>query len=136
MSRAPLGLIDFAYVVVVDEPLIWEEAIKAQDVTKWKKVVDEKYYALMKNETQDLIELLEGRKAIGTKWVFCIKRKANGDIDKYWAKVVAEGFFQTKGLDFNETFALVAKLPSIKMLLALITILDLEVHYMDVKNAF
>ncbi len=90
----------------------------------------------MKNETQDLIKLLEGRKAIGSKWVFRIKTKKNGDIDKYWAKVVAKGFFQTKGLDFNETFAPVGKLPSIKMLLALVAILDLEVHQMDVKSAF
>lgn len=90
----------------------------------------------MKNKTQDLIELLEGRKEIGSKWVFCIKRKANGNIDKNWAIVIAKGFFQTKGLDFSETFALVAKLLSIKMLLALIAILDLEVHQMDVKNAF
>lgn len=78
-----------------------------------EKTRDEKYRALMKNETQDFIKLLEGRKTIGSKWVFCIKIKANGEIDNYQAILVAKGFSQTKGLDFNETFSFVAKFLSI-----------------------
>jgi hypothetical protein len=80
----------------------------------------------MKNGTWDLIKLPEGRKAIGSKWVFCIKRKANGEIDKYCAKLIANNFFQTKGLNSHETFAYVAKKNSIRMLLALAAILDVH----------
>jgi hypothetical protein len=90
----------------------------------------------MKNETWDFTKLPKGRKRIGSKWVFHIKRKANGDIYKYWARLLTKGFFQTKKLEFNETFAPVVKFFSIKMLLALAAILDLEVHQMDVKSAF
>jgi hypothetical protein len=82
----------------------------------------------MKNETWDLIELLKGRKMIGSKWVFRINRKANKTIDKYQAILIAKGFSQMKGLNFNETFVPITKFPSIRTLLALTTILDLEVH--------
>jgi hypothetical protein len=82
---------------------MWEEVIEKQDVHKWKKVVDEEYCTLMENETRDLIELPKGRKAIGNKWDFRIKRLENKKIDKYQTKLVAKGFSQTKGLDFNET---------------------------------
>ncbi len=103
---------------------------------KWKEVANEEYHALMKNETQDLNKQLEGRKAIGSKWVFHIKRKANGKVDKYCVRVIAQGLFQTKGLDFHETFAPIVKFPSFKVLLALATTFDLEIHQTDVKSVF
>ncbi len=128
-------LIDFAYVVTIDELLMWEEVIKRQDVDEWKKATDGKYRAVMKNETWDLTKLLKGRKIIRNKWIFHIKRRANGDIDKYQARLVAKGFSQTKRLNFNETFTLVMKFLSI-MMSALAAILDLEIHQMDIKSAF
>ncbi len=111
---------------------MWEKVIEKEDVHKWKKVVDEEYCTFMENETQDLIELPKGRKVIESKWVFHIKRKAN----KYQAKLVGKGFSQTKGLDFYEIFVPITKFLSIKTLLALTTILDLEVHQIDVKSEF
>jgi hypothetical protein len=80
----------------------------------------------MKNGTWDLTELPEGKKAIGSKWVFCIKRKANGEIKKYCVRLIAKKFFQTKGLNSHETFAYATKKNSIRMLLALVA--TLEVH--------
>ena len=58
----------------------------------------------------DLVELPHGKNAVGCKWVFTIKLKANGSIDRYKAKLVAKGFTQTYGIDFQETFAPVAKM--------------------------
>lgn len=58
----------------------------------------------------DLVELPHGKNAVGCKWVFTIKLKANGSIDKYKARLVAKGFTQTYGIDFQETFAPVAKM--------------------------
>lgn len=58
----------------------------------------------------DLVELPHGKNAVGCKWVFTIKLKANGSIDRYKARLVAKGFTQTYGIDFQETFAPVAKM--------------------------
>lgn len=87
-----------------------------------------KYRTLMTNETWDFIKLPKGRKTIGSKWVFHIKIKAIGDIDKYCSRLVTKGFSQTKRFDFNKTFAHIMKFLSIRILLALATILDLEVY--------
>jgi hypothetical protein len=72
--------------------------------------------------------LPKGRKSIGSKWVFHIKRKKIGKVDKYCVRVIAQGLFQTKGLDFHETFAPIVKFLFFKVLLALATAFDLKIH--------
>ena len=59
---------------------------------------------------RDLVEQPHGKNAVGCKWVFTIKLKANGSIDRYKARLVAKGFTQTYGIDFQETFAPIAKM--------------------------
>ncbi len=82
------------------------------------------------------MELLNGRKPINCKWVFRVKHNAKGKVDWYKVWLVAKGFLQTHGIAFDETCAHVAKFVSIKTMLALRTILDLEIHQMDVRCAF
>jgi hypothetical protein len=77
-----------------------------------------------------------GRKPISFKWVFKIKQGANGELERYKARLVARGFTQTYGVDYNETFALVAKFTSIRCIFALATLEDMEIHQMDMKIAF
>src|SRR6266702_6193689 len=77
-----------------------------------------------------------GKNIVGSKWVFCIKRRPDGTIQKYKARVVTQGFTQVEGVDFDETFAPVAKFASLHAILALAAELDLEVHQMDVKSAY
>jgi hypothetical protein len=79
----------------------------------------EGYQSFMQNQTWDLVELLEGRKPIGYKWVFQIKHKANGGVDNYKVTLVAKGFFQTQGVNFDRTYAPMVKFISIKTMLAL-----------------
>ncbi len=80
--------------------------------------------------------LPKGRKCISCKWVFKIKHGVCGEVERYKARLVARGFTQTFGVDYNENFAPVAKFVSICCILTLATIENMEIHQMDVKIAF
>ncbi|GBE88792.1 Retrovirus-related Pol polyprotein from transposon TNT 1-94 [Sparassis crispa] len=119
-----------------DEPQTYEEAMSRPDAARWKAACAEELHAFVKAELYDEVERPQNRKVIDCKWVFKIKRGPDGEIEKYKARLVAKGFTQVEGLDFNETFAPVAKFASVRTLLALAAKLDLEIHQMDVKSAF
>jgi hypothetical protein len=103
---------------------------------KWRTTMHEEMEALHKNKTWDLAKLPNGKKVVGCKWVFTIKHKADGSVERYKARLVAKGFTQTYGIDYEETFALVAKMNSIRVLLSIAANLDWPLHQFDVKNAF
>jgi hypothetical protein len=90
----------------------------------------------MANNTWTLVPLLVGRKPVSCKWVFKIKQSANGEVERYKAKLVARSFTQTYGIYYNKQFALVAKFTSVRCILALAALEDMEIHQMDVKTAF
>ena len=92
--------------------------------------------AFDKNEAWDLVELPDGRKPIGSKWVFKKKLNAAGKVEKYKARLVAKGYSQVESIDFSEIFSPVAKMTSIRFLLSLTATFDLEVEQMDVKTMF
>lgn len=75
----------------------------------WHDVMLEKMSALKKNQTWELINLPSGKKSVGCRWIFTVKQNADGTIDRYKARLVARSFTQTQGIDYQETFALVAK---------------------------
>jgi hypothetical protein len=78
---APSKLVDFACIVAINEPLMWQEVFIKEDVNKWKEIIDEKYQTFMKTETRDLTKLPKGRKAIRSKWVFHVKKKTRDQQD-------------------------------------------------------
>jgi len=92
--------------------------------------------ALKKNGTWEIVELLRGKTTVGCKWVFSVKCKADGSIERYKARLVAKGFTQTYGIDYQKTFTLVAKINSIRVRLSLAVAQDWPLHQLDVKNAF
>uniref|UniRef100_H3G6E3 Reverse transcriptase Ty1/copia-type domain-containing protein n=1 Tax=Phytophthora ramorum TaxID=164328 RepID=H3G6E3_PHYRM len=92
--------------------------------------------SLLKNDTWDVVPLPKGRKAIGCRWVFRVKENQAGEIERFKARLVAKGFSQKYGIDYDETFAPVAKFTSIRIVLSLAAKYGLKLHQMDVKTAF
>jgi hypothetical protein len=102
----------------------------------WKQAMYEEYDALKANGTWDLVVLPRGKNVIGTKWVYKIKRDQHGNIARYKARVVVQGFRQRFGHDYDETFAPVAKMSSIRALLAVAAVRGMVLENMDVDTAF
>ena len=122
---------DFAFFTC--EPQNFEEAI-GEEI--WKKAMDEEIATIEKNHTWDLVELPKNKDVIGLKWVYKTKYKEDGSIQKHKARLVAKGYSQQPGVDFNETFAPVARMETIRTFLALAAQHELPIYQLDVKSAF
>src|SRR4051812_14959001 len=96
----------------------------------------EEFQALKKNNTWELVPLPAGKRAVGCKWVYTVKQTPEGKVDRYKAMLVAKGYSQTYGIDYDETFAPVAKMSTVRMLVSCAANFDLALHQLDVKNAF
>ncbi|PRQ43270.1 putative RNA-directed DNA polymerase [Rosa chinensis] len=112
---------------------------KVQDALgdpKWRKAMEEEMEALQKSNTWQLVPPPQGKKAVGCRWVFTVKHNADGSVNRYKARLVAKGFTQTYGIDYDETFAPVAKMNTIRVLLSFAANLNWPLRQFDVKNAF
>jgi len=116
-----------------EEPHNYEEVVLHPP---WIRVVKEELLALQDNGTWFLTTLPAGKSAIGCRWVYKIKQHANGSIEHYKARLVANGYNQIEGLDFLDTFAPVAKLTTLRLLLALAATQNWTLKQLDVNNAF
>jgi hypothetical protein len=114
------------------EPLKVEEALRDPD---WIIAMQEELNNFTRNEVWSLVARPK-QNAIGTKWVFCNKQDENGMVTRNKARLVAQGFTQVEGLDFGETYAPVARLESIRIVIANATNHDFKLYQMDVKSAF
>ena len=121
---------------LADDPLTFKNAMARPDGKKWLDAAKSELEALARNGTFELVELPNGSTAIGSKWVWKTKVDDQNRIVRYKARLVAQGFRQRPGIDFNETFSPVAKLSSIRMLIALSSINRWHFHSMDVDNAY
>ena len=117
----------------MEEPRNFEEAIN-QPV--WYKAMEEEFQALEKNDTWTIVPLPKNKKPVGCKWVYKIKYQSDGSIERYKARLVAKGYTQTYGIDYQETFAPVAKMNTIRILFSIAVNNGWNLYQMDVKNAF
>lgn len=113
-----------------------EEAKQRSDWTQWKRAIEDELNSMYKNNVWTLVKLPEGMNLVDNKWVFKVKRNEKGEIIRHKARLVARGFSQVKGFDYNETYAPVARLTSLRILFAISIHEDLRLHQMDVKTAF
>ena len=118
------------------EPVNYHDAITRMDADKWLKAMHAELQSLEDKNTWVLCELPPGRRVMGTKWVFKIKVDAMNIFERYKARIVAQGFSQIAGLDFNETWAPVVRIESVRVLLALAALFDLWIIHIDAKTAF
>ena len=135
-SKDEIGF-QHSYCYHIDnDPRTYSEAMNSQDVSFWKETINDEMDSIMGNNTWILSDLPPGCKPLGCKWIFKKKMKVDGTIDKFKARLVIQGFKQREGIDFSDTYAPVARISSIRLLIALAAINYLVIHEMDVKTAF
>jgi hypothetical protein len=108
----------------------------AEREAAWRKAMLEEMWAIEENQTWELVDPPARCRPIGLKWVFKVKKDERGAIVKHKARLVARGFVQKEGIDFEEVFAPVARMESVRLVLALAAAKDWPVHHLDVKSAF
>ncbi|KAF5094301.1 hypothetical protein DV451_005044 [Geotrichum candidum] len=116
--------------------LTYGNAMASPDADYWRQACQSEIDSLMLNNTWTLVKSPPGRKAIGSKWVFKVKENVDGSIDRYKARLVAQGFSQIEGIDYNETFAPVVRYETVRLLFAISAQFQMLVHHMDVTTAF
>jgi hypothetical protein len=120
-------------LIAAEEPASVELALAD---ASWRGAMEEEMRSIHDNQTWELTTLPAGHRAIGLKWVFKVKKDPAGLIVKHKARLVAKGYAQRQGVDFDEVFAPVARLETVRLLLALAAHSGWQVHHMDVKSAF
>jgi hypothetical protein len=110
--------------------------IEALADSNCKKAMDDEYNSLMKNKTWHPVPPQHGRNIIDSKWVYKIKGRADGSLDRYKARLVAKGFNQCYGIDYGDTFSHVAKSTTIRIVLSLAVSKGWHLRQLDVKNVF
>ncbi|KAL0395458.1 UNVERIFIED_CONTAM: Retrovirus-related Pol polyprotein from transposon RE1 [Sesamum latifolium] len=108
----------------------------AKGKVEWENTVAEELNALEQNHTWDLVDLPNGQRAIGCKWVFKVKLKPDGSVDRYKARLVAKGYNQVEGVDYIDCFSPVAKAVTVRTLLTVASGFAWPIHQIDINNAF
>ncbi|GJU84486.1 zinc finger, CCHC-type containing protein [Tanacetum coccineum] len=127
----------YSYCYSIEEdPRTYNEAMQSRDAALWKEEIDDEIGSIMKINTWVLSDLPPGCKPLGCKWIFKRKMKVDGTIDKFKARLVIQGFRQKERIVYFDTYVPVARITTIRLLLALAAIHNLVVHQMDVKTAF
>lgn len=115
----------------LSEPNSYKEAVLD---SHWQQAMDEELSALHKTGPWDLVSLPPDKGAVGCKWVYKMKTKSDGSIERYKARLVAKGFSQEYGIDYEETFAPVAKMTTVRALIAVAAVRQWGLSQMDVKK--
>jgi histone deacetylase 1/2 len=120
-------------IAAAEEPFSVNDALQDD---RWVHAMNNEYSALLRNNTWHLVPPPKGKNIIGCKWVYKVKRKADGSIDRYKARLVAKGYKQRYGLDYEDTFSPVVKAATIRLILSLAVSKGWSLRQLDVQNAF
>ena len=119
-----------------DDPFSYKHAMDDPDKDNWLTAMEQEMESMYFNYVWELVDLPESVRPIGCKWIYKKKRGVDGKVETFKAWLVAKGYTQKEGVDYEETFSLVAMLKSIRILLSIAAALDYEIWKMDVKTAF
>ena len=125
--------VDINLALFASNPVHFEEAVKHE---KWRTSMDMEIQAIERNNTWELIDLPKGEKNIGVTWVYKTKLKENGEVDKLKARLVEKGYVQQQGIDYTEVFAPVARMDTVRMIVALAAQKGWTLYQLDVKSSF
>lgn len=119
-----------------DDPESYKDAMKRDDKDEWRKAMLDEIDALKRNQVWTLVDRPKDTNIVTNRWVLRIKRKPNGEIDRYRARLVARGFSQIEGIDYHETYAPVVNTTVVRLLFAYAAKESLKMAQFDVKTAF
>lgn len=117
----------------IDDPVHFQDVVNED---KWIEAINEEIGAIEKSKTWKLVDLPEGKDAIGVKWVYKTKSNAGGKIDRHKARLVVKGYKQQQGRDYDETFSPVARMETIRTVLSIAAQHKWKIYQMNVKSAF
>ncbi|GKC58767.1 retrotransposon protein, putative, ty1-copia subclass, partial [Tanacetum coccineum] len=120
----------------LDEPANHKEAMASLEAAKWKEAMKSEIQSMYDNQVWNLVDTTPGLKTVGCKRIFKKKTDMDRKVHTYKARLVAKGYTQTHKIDYEEAFSLVAKIKSIRKMLAIIAFHDYKIWQMDVKTAF
>lgn len=126
------GTLRYLNLVTTSEPTSLYDAMNNSN---WKATMDSEFNALQKNKTWHLVPSTSGKNIIDCKWVYKIKKKADGSIDRYKARLVAKGFKQRYGIDYEDTFSPMFKAATIRLILSIVVSKGWSLRQLDVQNA-
>ena len=115
-----------------DEPTNYEEAMMSPDSAKWLEAMKSEMRSMYENKVWTLIDLPNDRRGIEIKWIFKRKTDADSSVTIYKARIIAKGFWQVQGVDYDKSFSLVSMLKSVRIMLAIATFY--EIWQMDKQN--
>ncbi|RVW76474.1 Retrovirus-related Pol polyprotein from transposon TNT 1-94 [Vitis vinifera] len=123
-------------VASIDSISVPKTVTEALNHPGWKNAMLEEICALEDNHTWKLVDLPQGKKVVGCKWVFAVKVNPDGSVARLKARLVARGYAQTYGVDYSDTFSPVAKLNSVRLFISIVASQQWMIHQLDIKNAF
>ena len=137
----PLRFIEAYLADAADEeakqsPQSAQEALQGEHKERWQQAMDSEMASLRENGVYELVDRPKGKKVVKSKWVFRVKTNEKGEIEKYKARVVAKGYSQVEGVDYDQNFSPTVGFESIRQMIALGASKGLEMHQMDVTTAF
>jgi hypothetical protein len=119
--------------ILEKEPTCFEESIQKKE---WIDAMTEEYQSIINNDVWEIVPRMNSKDVVSSRWIFKIKHATDGSIEKYKARFVDCGFSQKEGIDYEDTFAPVARYTSIMTIIALAANMKWKLHKMDVKNKF